>query len=130
MYENLVRITPDPSWKEGSKRGMHVVTIDRLKIYRGTEVRVANPDMDVEMSDNEFSEAIPNTVDNPKQKGSPPTSPLGKPQTQKPSTSPVSKPQMQKNSDNSDDNNPGLPGPQVNMGHLGPPQGGGNWSNP
>ncbi len=57
-YKTMVRITPDPSWKEGSKRGTHVVSIDRLKPYHGKEVWAVDPRLDIEMSDNEFAEAI------------------------------------------------------------------------
>ncbi len=57
-YETMVRITPDPTWKEGTKRGTHVVSIDRLKPYQGKNVRAANPRLDVEMSDDEFTETI------------------------------------------------------------------------
>ncbi len=39
----MVRITPDPSWKEGSKRGTHMLSIDRLKLYHGKEIQAADP---------------------------------------------------------------------------------------
>ncbi len=55
-YKTMVRITPDPSWKGGSKRGMHVVSIDRLWLYHGKEVRATSPDLDMEMSGDEFAE--------------------------------------------------------------------------
>ncbi len=57
-YETMVRITPDPSWKEGSKRGTHVVSIDRLKLYHGNTTLVPNQGADIEMSDDEFAEHL------------------------------------------------------------------------
>ncbi len=57
-YETMVRITPDPSWKEGSKRGTHVVSIDRLKLYHGNATLIPSQGMDVEMSDDEFAEHL------------------------------------------------------------------------
>ncbi len=57
-YETMVRITPDPSWKEGSKRGTHVVSIDRLKLYHGNTTLVPNQGADIDMSDDEFAEHL------------------------------------------------------------------------
>ena len=53
-----MRITPDPSWKEGSKRGTHVVSIDRLKLYHSKTIRAPDSKLDIEMIDNEFLETI------------------------------------------------------------------------
>ncbi len=57
-YETMVRITPDPSWKEGSKRGTHVVSIDRLKLYRGSSIQAPGSEVDIEMSNDEFAETL------------------------------------------------------------------------
>ncbi len=57
-YETMVRITPDPSWKEGSKWGTHVVSIDRLKLYHGSATLIPNQEIDIEMSDDEFAEHL------------------------------------------------------------------------
>ena len=54
----MVRITPNPSWKEGSKRGTHVVSIDRLKLCHGNATLVPNSEVDIEMSDDEFAEHL------------------------------------------------------------------------
>ncbi len=54
----MVGITPDPSWKEGSKRGTHVVSIDRLKLYHGNTIQAPDSKLDVEMSDDEFAETL------------------------------------------------------------------------
>ncbi len=57
-YETMVRITPDPSWKDGSKRGTHVVSIDRLKLYHRNTALIPNQGADIEMSDDEFTEHL------------------------------------------------------------------------
>ncbi len=57
-YETMVRITPDPSWKEGSRRGTHVVSIDRLKLYHGNTTLIPKQGTDIEMSDDEFAEHL------------------------------------------------------------------------
>ncbi len=54
----MVRITPDPSWKGGSKRGTHVVSIDRLKLYHGNTTLIPKRGTDIEMSDDEFAEHL------------------------------------------------------------------------
>ena len=54
----MVWITSDPSWKEGSKRGTHVVSIDRLKLYHGKAIRAPDSNLNIKMSDDEFTETI------------------------------------------------------------------------
>ncbi len=54
----MVRITPDPSWKEGSKQSTHVVSIDRLKLYHGDTTLIPNKEVDIEMSNDEFAEHL------------------------------------------------------------------------
>ena len=54
----MVRITPDPSWKAGSKRGTHVVSIDRLKLYHGSSILTPGNEVDIEMSDDKFAEHL------------------------------------------------------------------------
>ncbi len=53
-----IRTTPDPSWKDGSKRGTHVVSIGRLKLYHGSSIQAPGNEVDVEMSDDEFAEHL------------------------------------------------------------------------
>ncbi len=57
-YETMVRIAPDPSWKNGSNRGTHVVSIDRLKLYHGSSIQAPGNEVDIEMSDEEFAKAL------------------------------------------------------------------------
>ena len=54
----MVRITPDPSWKEGSKRGTHIVSMDRLKLYHGSSIQALGNDVNIEMSDDKFAEHL------------------------------------------------------------------------
>ncbi len=55
-YETMVRITPDPSWKEGSRQGTHVVSIDRLKLYHGDTTLI--PNKELVRSDDEFAKHL------------------------------------------------------------------------
>ncbi len=60
--ETMIRITPDPKWEEGHNQLSKVVSIDRLKLYKGPLTIPPEADDDTTMSDDEAAEVIDATT--------------------------------------------------------------------
>ncbi len=88
----MVRITPDPKWGEGKSKLSKVVSIDRLKLYKGPLTLPPEADDDITMSDDEAAEVIDAAVSQQLQRGSP---------TKRPT--PPSAPQRAENDSDSND---------------------------
>ncbi len=56
--KTMIRITPDPKWVGGRDRHSKVVSIDRLKLYKGPMTIPPETDDDTTMSDDEAAEVI------------------------------------------------------------------------
>ncbi len=69
----MIRITPDPKWEEGHDKLSKVVSIDRLKLYKGPLITPPEVDDDTTMSDDEAAEVVdaPLTARQPLPRGMP-----------------------------------------------------------
>ncbi len=74
--ETMVRITPDPKWGEGKDKTSKVVSIDRLKLYKGPLTLPPEADDDTTMSDDEAAEVVDAPDNQPLPRGAPVKRPM------------------------------------------------------